>query len=136
MILPFHEDASKKIFENANALKKVMTTAEKVLWNELRNRKLDGHKFRRQHPVAKYIVDFYCYESKLIIEVDGKVHLSNENQAYDRQRTEHLEAYGIKLIRFTNDQVLENTTSVLIEIRKHLTPSPSPPLRGESHPSP
>lgn len=136
MILPFHEDAPKKIFENANALKKDMTTAEKILWNELRNRKLDGHKFRRQHPIATFIVDFYCHESKLIIEVDGKIHLTNENQAYDKQRTEQLEIYGMRLIRFTNDQVLENTTSVLNEIRKHLTPNPSPHRRGESPPSP
>ncbi len=74
MGLPFHADASWKIFENARSLKKVMTPA-KIIWQNLRNRKVSNQKFRRQHPIARYIVDFYCHEAKLVIEVDGGIHL-------------------------------------------------------------
>ena len=66
--------ASPEIFKRANSLKKEMTPAEKILWGELRNSKLDGHKFRRQHPIGKFIVDFYCHEKKLVIELDGGIH--------------------------------------------------------------
>ncbi len=107
-----------------------MTPAENLLWQNLRNRKTSNHKFRRQHPIAKFIVDFYCHEAKLVIEVDGKIHLMNDNPAYDKFRTEQLEALGLKVIRFTNEEVLGNISGVLEEIRKHLTPSPSAKRRA------
>lgn len=71
---PFHLNASPEIFERANNLKRTMTKAEKLLWHELRASKLGGHKFRRQHPIDKFIVDFYCHEAKLVVELDGEVH--------------------------------------------------------------
>ena len=94
MELPFHHDAGPKRFENARFLKKVQTEAEAVLWQRIRDRKLNGFKFRRQHPVDYYIVDFYCHESSLVIEVDGKIHEQNDSPDYDKNRTQDLNALG------------------------------------------
>ena len=124
MKLPFHQDATPKVFENARFLKKVQTDAEAYLWKRLRNRKLHGRKFRRQHPIDHYIVDFYCHECNLIIEVDGSVHEIDDNPGYDAARTEHLTALGLTVIRFTNDQVQNNPQFVISEITKYLTPAP------------
>jgi very-short-patch-repair endonuclease len=132
MDLPFHENASWRIFENARSLKKVMTPSENLLWQNLRNRKVSNHKFRRQHPISKYIVDFYCNEAKLVIEVDGGIHFVNDNPEYDKFRTLQLEVIGLKVIRFRNEEVLKNMSKVLAEIRKHLTPASSPLGEGES----
>ncbi len=129
MKLPFHQNASPKIFENARFLKAVQTKAEEVLWRRVRARKVNGFKFRRQHPIDHYIVDFYCHECRLVVEVDGKIHEQNDNPDYDKYRTQVLSNAGLTVIRFTNDQVLRNTDFVLNEIRKHLT-SPPAPLRG------
>jgi very-short-patch-repair endonuclease len=131
MELPFHENASWRIFENARSLKKVMTPSENLLWQNLRNRKVSNYKFRRQHPISNYIVDFYCHEAKLVIEVDGGIHFINDNPEYDKFRTLNLEEIGLKVIRFRNEEVLENMSMVLAEIRKHLTPSPFPWGEGE-----
>jgi len=132
MSLPFHENASWKIFEYARSLKKVMTPAENLLWQNLRNRKVSNHKFRRQHPISRYIVDFYCHEARLVIEVDGGIHFTPENIQYDQFRTEELEGMGLKVIRFTNEEVLGNVSEVLVEIRMQLalTPGPSPTGKG------
>ncbi|HRJ31148.1 MAG TPA: endonuclease domain-containing protein [Cyclobacteriaceae bacterium] len=121
MELPFHHNAKPKIFENARFLKKVPTEAERLLWRNLRSKKLKGYKFRRQHPIDHFIVDFYCHECRLVIEVDGDIHFQNDNPAYDKGRTEQLDALGVKIIRFTNEQVLKDISSVLSEITKHLT---------------
>ena len=109
-----------------------MTPAENLLWQNLRNRKVSNCKFRRQHPIARYIVDFYCHEARLVIEVDGGIHFTPENIQYDQFRTEELEGLGLKVIRFSNEEVLENMSGVLANIRKQLalTPSPSNPERG------
>lgn len=127
MSLPFHENASWKMFEYARSLKKVMTPAENLLWQNLRNRKVCNCKFRRQHPISTYIVDFYCHEAKLVIEVDGGIHLTPDNIQYDQFRTEELEEMGLKVIRFTNDEVLGDVSRVLVEIT---LPSPLAPLPG------
>jgi very-short-patch-repair endonuclease len=133
MELPFHENASWRIFENARSLKKVMTPSENLLWQNLRNRKVSNHKFRRQHPISNYIVDFYCHEAKLVIEVDGGIHFINDNPEYDKFRTLQLEEIGLKVIRFRNEEVLDNMSKVLTKIRKHLTPDPSPLGEGKSN---
>lgn len=132
MDLPFHENTSWKIFEYARSLKKVMTPAENLLWQNLRNRKISNQKFRRQHPISKYIVDFYCHEARLVIEVDGGIHLMGDNPEYDRFRTHELEEMGLKVIRFRNEEVLGDISRVLVEIRMHLTPNPSPRGEGKS----
>lgn len=87
------------------------TKAEKLLWQKLRRRQLGGYKFRRQHPIGNYIVDFYCAETKLIVEVDGDIHAYQES--YDKERTKDLEALGYQVVRFWNEQVLKETIGVL-----------------------
>ncbi|HSG93422.1 MAG TPA: endonuclease domain-containing protein, partial [Methylotenera sp.] len=100
-------------------LRSEMTVAETHLWQHLRTRQICGKKFRRQHPVGKYILDFACIEAKLAIEVDGGQH--NELQNYDNQRTAWLEVLGWKVLRFWNNEVLQNIEGVLEEILNALT---------------
>ena len=100
----------------AKELRKKGTPAERALWEHLRGRHLSGLKFRRQHPITTYIVDFCCKELKLIIEIDGKIHLKQKEQ--DAYREEWLKAHGYEIIRFTNEQVLNNTHEVLQKITK------------------
>lgn len=90
------------------------TPAEKSLWEKLRNKQLLGFKFRRQHPIDRFIVDFYCAEARLIIEVDGEVH--NYTQVEDAIRQEFLESLGLRLIRFRNEEVLMGLDAVLEKI--------------------
>ena len=97
-----------------------MTEAEKILWSCLRNRKFYGFKFRRQHPVSDFIADFYCHEANLVVEVDGEYHNDSEQRAYDENRTYHLKELRIKVIRFTNSEVINNLDYVLHEISTHL----------------
>jgi len=114
-------DASQNIHKNANDLRKRTTNAEKLLWEKLRNRQLNGLKFRRQHPVSIFIADFYCHEQKLIIELDGEIHNTIENQEYDKNRTKEIEKYGIKVIRFKNEEIENNMSDVLKIIVENLT---------------
>jgi len=92
------------------------TQTEDVLWNVLKSKQLDGYKFRRQHIIDRFITDFVCLKEKLIIEIDGLIHQLPENQINDQQRTEVLNRLGFEVIRFTNDQVLNQTTEVLTKI--------------------
>jgi very-short-patch-repair endonuclease len=103
----------------ARQLRSEMTVAESHLWQQLRSRQIHGLKFRRQHPVGKYILDFACIEAKLAIEVDGGQH--NEMQIYDDQRTAWLEAQGWKVLRFWNNEVLQNNEGVLEKVLNVLT---------------
>lgn len=106
----------------ARALRQQMTAAEKALWARLRSNRLDGWHFRRQQVIAGFIVDFYCHAAALIIEVDGEIHQSQGE--YDRERDEVLQSLGFRILRFTNQVVMEEIQSVLEEIRKNLTPFP------------
>lgn len=115
---PFHRNASPKIFENARALKREMTIAEKLLWKQLKSRKLKNLKFRRQHPIDKFIVDFYCHEFKLIIEIDGSVHEIAEVKEHDVGREFELIQMGYRILRFTNEMVIDSIENVLEEIQK------------------
>ena len=89
------------------------TPWEWKLWQYLKNRQINGHKFRRQVSIDSYVVDFCCLELKLVIEVDGSGHLHPRQQKKDKQRTEHLEKWGYTIIRFYNDEIDENLDSVL-----------------------
>ncbi len=100
--------ASRNTFAMARVLRKNMTDTEKILWKRLKDKGIFKVKFRRQHPVDIFVLDFYCHELKLAIEVDGEIHLSTETREYDDGRTYELEKYGIKIIRFTNEQIFEN----------------------------
>ena len=96
-----------------------MTTAEKILWEELRNNKT-GYKFRRQHPIGDYIADFICIEKNLVIEVDGGYHNTMEQMQDDTVRTIDIERIGYTVIRFTNDDVEMNLPTVMLKIKEEL----------------
>ena len=113
--------ANQSLFETAKGLRKNMTLAELILWKKLKDRKLFKVKFRRQHPIDIFIADFYCHEYKLVIEIDGEIHLENEKKEYDLGRTTEMEKFGIRIIRFTNDQILFNMDNVINEIYKAIT---------------
>ena len=93
------------------------TSAEAFLWVYLQQRKLEGRKFRRQHSIANFIVDFYCAEEKLIIELDGLYHMNPTAEEKDAARTEKIEELGFKVIRFENRSVFDNLDWVLGEIK-------------------
>jgi very-short-patch-repair endonuclease len=108
--------AGQNIFEKATVLRKNMTLPELILWKKLKDRKLFKTKFRRQHPVDIFIVDFYCHEHKLVVEIDGEIHLNNETYDYDSGRTNDLNKFGIKVLRFSNYQVIFKIDSVITRI--------------------
>jgi very-short-patch-repair endonuclease len=112
--------ASPNIFEKATALRKNMTLAELILWKKLKDRKLFKSKFRRQHPVNIFVVDFYCHEYKLAVEIDGEIHLNKEANEYDSERTNNLNKFGIKVLRFSNYQIIFNIDSVIIKILEEI----------------
>jgi very-short-patch-repair endonuclease len=121
----FNSEATK---ERRQELRKGQTDAERKLWDILRNKQMGGHKFFRQYGVGSYIVDFYCPLLKIVIEVDGGQHYSEEGIAYDRQREEFLKRAGIKVVRFNNLDVLRNMEGVFESIQKELplnSPNPS-----------
>jgi very-short-patch-repair endonuclease len=98
----------------AKVLRRTMTNAEKILWNKLRRKQLNGLYFRRQHAYGIYILDFFCHEVNLAIEVDGDIHL--EQISYDNERTKYLESTGIAIIRFSNTDVETRIEYVLDKI--------------------
>jgi very-short-patch-repair endonuclease len=102
----------------AREMRKRMPTAEQLLWYLIRNRRIAGAKFRRQHTVGRYILDFYCVERKLAVELDGGQH--SEQQNYDKQRDAYLKQQGIEVLRFWNNQVLLETEAVLESIYLNL----------------
>jgi very-short-patch-repair endonuclease len=96
-----------------------MTAAEQKLWTALRNRKLNGLKFRSQHPLGRFITDFYCAQARLVIEVDSPAH--DKQADYDEARTQHFDTYGHRLVRFTNQEVFTNLPTVLTKISQTAT---------------
>jgi leucyl-tRNA synthetase len=103
------------LLERAREMRHPQTPAEATLWRVLRNRNLQ-YKFRRQHPIDHFIIDFYCAQAKLCIEIDGASHLESEQEKYDKARAEFLEELGYKMIRFTNNDVRYNINAVVDEI--------------------
>jgi very-short-patch-repair endonuclease len=103
------------ILTYAREMRQPQTIAEANLWRVLRNRQT-GFKFRRQHPIDRFIIDFYCAEARLLIEVDGDSHLERNQVEYDKARTDYLEDLGYRVIRFTNDNVRCNIEMVTGEI--------------------
>ena len=112
-------DHSKILLQNAKSMRKDSTEAERILWGGLRNRNL-GDKFRRQHLIEDYIVDFVCLEKKLVVEVDGEYHNEQEQKEADDLRTQYLEFYGFKVIRFSNIEVEKELESVIEKIKFEL----------------
>ena len=111
--------------QRAKTLRRLPTVAERRLWEALRSHQLDGAKFRRQAPVGPYIVDFICPSAHLVVEIDGGQHASTTN--YDAKRERYLEEQGFRVIRFWNNEVLENLDGVLARLQATL---------AKQHPSP
>ncbi len=125
--------AMKEIRRN---LRSSLTPAEAALWKALQGSKLGGKKFRRQHSIGNYVVDFYCPECKLAIERDGEKHFNSIASEYDLRRTEFLNRHNIRVLRFENRAVFEHPGGVLQAIGDHLkklttTPQPPPYQGGE-----
>ena len=118
----------------ARALRTDATSAEQLLWRHLRNRQLAGHKFRRQHPMGPYILDFVCLEQGLVVELDGGQHALPSDMAHDARRTGWLRGQGLRVLRFWNNEVLQQTGEVLEQVLRalELPPHPDPlPPAGE-----
>ncbi|MBX3378834.1 MAG: DUF559 domain-containing protein [Phycisphaeraceae bacterium] len=122
--------------ERAKSLRAAMTGPERALWYELSGKRLNGFKFRRQHPFGPYILDFYCPAERLVVEVDGESHNNHEAAQHDARRTSYLERHGLRVIRFQADDVVKDSAEVASRILRCLlapqksTPFPQPPPSG------
>ena len=114
-----HAGAEKEIYQRARELRNRSTHAEDILWGYLKT-KPHSIKFRRQHPYSIFILDFYCHSLKLVLEVDGSIHNSNEAKASDKQRQELLEADGLVFLRFSNEEIINKFENVIQSIEKFI----------------
>jgi very-short-patch-repair endonuclease len=112
-------NSSIELLDRAHSLRNEATEAEDMLWQMIRNRQVGGMKFRRQHALAGFIADFYCHEAKLIIEVDGEIHDYASQTERDLNRTFELKKLGIKVLRFTNREVKNESNKVKSKILEH-----------------
>lgn len=110
----------------ARKLRKNQTPQEQKLWNLLRNRQILGYKFKRQHPIGNYIVDFVCREIKLVIELDGGQHNTTDGIIYDNERSKYLQSIGFNILRFWNNEIDNNIEGVYQKIVKSIQNRPSP----------
>jgi very-short-patch-repair endonuclease len=120
---------------NAREPRKNCTDAERALWSELRDNKLNGIGFRRQVPIKNYIADFACHSAKLVVEIDGGQHFSDQARQADAVRSSVIEARGFQVLRFNNDDVMTNRTGVLETIATAAAaraPTPTLPRKRES----
>lgn len=126
-------DYNPALRDAARDLRKHQTEAETVLWARLRRKQLCGVQFYRQKPLGGFIADFYCAAAKLVVELDGMHHTEGNQIAYDQERTLQLEALGLRVIRFSNQAILQNIDGVLAQIRRYLeeNPPPTPPFSKE-----
>ena len=118
-----HWGSKSEHFNNAKILRKSMTEAERLLWNKLRNSRLNGYKFRRQHPIYRFIADFYCHEARLIVEIDGEIHNEARNKEHDDGRTFELQELDTRVIRFTNQEIFNSIDMVLNTIHSAIEQS-------------
>jgi very-short-patch-repair endonuclease len=129
---PIYFGAKPEILRLAADLRHFMTKSEIILWEQLRNRKLSGFKIRRQHPCNEIILDFYCHEARLSIEVDGKIHKDHYQRERNKERTFILNKFGIQELRFSNWEVENQIEKVLYKIKEYLEQSQHPsPRRGK-----
>ena len=105
--------APTTVFKKARMLRFSMTPAERHLWARLRKNQLNGFRFRPQHPISEFVVDFYCHKAKLVVEVDESYHENPKQKEYDENRDHILKEFGLIILRFTDKQVLEETESVI-----------------------
>lgn len=125
--LPLGRGRGEGIVKQARRLRQNQTNVEKTLWGFLRDRRFLGFKFRRQHPIGKYVVDFCCLKQKVVIELDGGQHA--QRRAYDSARTNDIEKEGFRIVRFWNNQIMENPQGALENLAfllksPHLDPLP------------
>jgi very-short-patch-repair endonuclease len=112
--------AKRNIFLRAIELRNTMTEAEKNLWEELKKKEIFNARWKRQHPIDIFVVDFYCHKHKLAIEVDGEIHLKEEIREHDDGRSHDIEKLGIKILRFTNKEIFDNIEFVRNRILKEI----------------
>ncbi len=112
--------ASREAFAKAKDLRRNTTETEKLLWEKIGGNRLSGFRFKRQHPIAHYIVDFYCHKAKLVVELDGGYHKHEDQMIYDTLRTEELMDLGLTVLRFRNEEVRNGMEDVLERIRDFL----------------
>ena len=112
--MPYHYKYNRTLLVYSKSGRKAQTEAENLLWKHLRSRQLHGLKFRRQFPINNYVLDFYCVETKVAIELDGSQHI--KNISYDSKRTNDLQKLGIRVIRFWDNEVFENINGVLEKV--------------------
>ncbi len=113
----------KHVKQLAVELRKNQTIAEQIIWSKIRNKKLGGFRFTRQYSIGRYIADFYCSKANKIVEIDGKVHEERDRKEYDKIREEVIKTHGIKIIRFTNDEIVSNLEEVLRRLLEILNSS-------------
>jgi len=113
-----HLESEQKMFRFAKNLRKRNTNAEKLLWEQLKERKFYGLKFRRQHPILYYVADFYCHEERLIVEIDGEVHNTDRQKEHDKNRSAELGKIGIRVLRLTNNEVELSIDEVIKRIKE------------------
>lgn len=106
-------DYNKKLKKRAQELRSNMTDAEIILWSKLKGRQIKNAQFYRQKPIGNYIADFYCAKYKIVIELDGSQHYTDEGLEYDSERDTYLKFMGLKVLRFTNIQIMKELNSVL-----------------------
>lgn len=111
-----NQDAKASTFQNASSLRRNMTNHEKKVWNRIKNKQLLNQKFRRQHTISSYILDFFCVRCKLSIEIDGTTHENSDQIDYDKHRTEYLNEIGIIELRFRNEEVDHDLDGMLNKI--------------------
>jgi very-short-patch-repair endonuclease len=115
---PMYYGAKPLIFKLAKELRKTQTEAEKILWSKLNKNQILGLQFRRQHPIDKFIADFFCPKIKLIIEIDGSIHDIPEYHNHDLGRSDKLNDFGITILRFTNEQIINEIDYTVNQIEK------------------
>ena len=111
-----YRHATPELVARARQLRREGTPAERILWEALRGRQLQGMRFRRQHPIETFILDFYCPQHKLVVEVDGGIHTEPTVRERDEERQRWIEAHGYEFLRFTNEEVLHELPRVLAHI--------------------
>jgi len=109
--------SSPVIFANAKKLRNEPTASEIIFWSLLKQH-FPEYRFKRQHPISQYIADFYCHKLKLVIEIDGAYHLSDESKINDKIRDEFMQSLGLEIIRFTNQEVCEKGENVIMRLKK------------------
>jgi very-short-patch-repair endonuclease len=118
--------------ERRRSLRSNMPRAEILIWSKLKNKQLGGLKFRRQHSMGPYILDFYCPAFRFAIEIDGDTHAGEEEERKDRIRQRYIESLGVQFIRFSNSEVIENIEGVLEKILSILPPLTPPSQEGNA----